>query len=320
MTEKKTSIIFGITGQDGSYMANLLLKKKYQVIGFTRSLSKKNLSKFLKINKYNDIKLYKYNEYKISNVIKILKKIYPDEIYYFSGQSSVAKSFEKPLETYKSNIYLLFEILNFIKENKLKTKLYNSSSTDCFGNGLPIKKKEQMNFKPISPYGKSKAFSFWMTKYFREYYSLRSKSGILSNHESPLRDNKFVIKKIIQFVKNFNKNTKKKLKLGRVDISRDWGWAPEYVDAIYKINTSKFNEDYIVGTGKNASLFKIVKIAFKIKNININFLKKNNSSSLRSNEIKSVGTFPLKINKQLKWKAKNNISDVIKKIYHNNFF
>jgi len=310
---KKKAFIIGVTGQDGAYLSKFLIKKKFTVYGYTRSKLKGNLKNLSKLNILNKIIIKKYNQKFPKIILNDIKKIKPDHIYYFSGQSSVGKSFSKPIETYKSNINLLFLILEFIRLNKLnKIKIYNSSSTDCFGEGKKIFKNEKDLFFPHSPYGNSKSFSFWLTKYYRENYNLNSKSGILSNHESPLRKKNFVLKRIIDFIRKRKDNTT--LKLGNILIYRDWGWAPEYVEAIYKINNSKLKKDYIVGTGKIVSLKYIVNKIFKLSNINKKYYKANNSKLLRLNEIKKIGTNPAQIYKDLKWRAKLNIDQIIKKL------
>jgi len=312
--KKKKAFIIGVTGQDGSYLSKLLIKKKITVYGYTRSTVRNNLKNLIKLNILSKIKIKKYNHKVPKVVLNDIKKIRPDQIYYFSGQSSVGKSFLKPLETYKSNIDLLFLILEFIRVNKLyKIKVYNSSSTDSFGQSKKILKSEKDLFFPHSPYGNAKSFSFWLTKYYRESYGLNSKSGILSNHESPLRNKNFVLKRIIDFVKKRKRNAI--LKLGNILIYRDWGWAPEYVEAIYKINNSKSKKDYIVGTGKIVSLKYIVNKIFKLANIDNKFYKANNSNLLRLNEIKKIGTDPSQIYKDLKWRTKLNIDQIIKKLF-----
>ena len=316
---KKKAFIIGVTGQDGSYLSRLLVKKNYIVHGYTRSKKKNNLKNLRKVEVINKIKIKKYFDKKPSLIIKDIKKFRPNEIYFFSGQSSVGKSFINPVETYKSNIEILFWILEFIRLNKLyKIKIYNSSSTDIFGQSKKIFKNEKDLFKPHSPYGNAKHFSFWLTKYYREKYGLHCKSGILSNHESPLRNKNFVLKRIVSFIKNRKKN--EYLKLGKISIFRDWGWAPEYVKAIYKINNSKYKKDYIVGTGKIVSLKYIVNRMFKISKINMKYLKVNSAQSLRPNEIKKVGTNPKKIFKELNWKAKSNINQIIDKLLINEIY
>ena len=316
--KKKRAFIIGVTGQDGSYLAKFLIKKKYSVIGYTRSIKKKNLKNLIILNTLKKIKLRKYSEKNSKIILKDIIKQKPSEIYFFSGQSSVNYSFKKPIETYRSNINILFEILELLREKKLKKiRLYNSSSTDCFGKNSNLFNSEKNYFNPQSPYASAKSFSFWLVKYYRENYKIHSKSGILSNHESPLRTENFVLKRVINFVKSHKGNF---LKLGNIDVYRDWGWAPEFVEAIHKINNSNIAKDYVVGTGKITSLRSIVKKIFKQFNINQSYLKINSLESLRPNDIKKIGTRPKKIYKELKWKSKINIDQIIKKMIINELY
>ena len=315
---KKKAFIIGVTGQDGSYMVKFLLNKNYSVFGFTRSLKKNNLKNLKILGVNNQINLKKYKDNNINSILINILKYKPNEIYFFSGQSSVNFSFKNPLETYESNISILFEILELLRKKKLnKIKVFNSSSTDCFGKGKNIYKNEKNFFSPISPYGRAKSFSFWLVKFYRENYKIHSKNGILSNHESPLRPSSFVLKRIINFAK---KRQNSKLKLGNINIFRDWGWAPEFSDAIYKINNKKIPDDYVVGTGKITSLKYIIKKIFKLKKIDKKYLISNTPKSLRPADIKKIGTNPKKIFKDLNWKSKTSIDQIIEKMILNELY
>ena len=315
---KKKAFIIGVTGQDGSYLSKFLIDKNYSVYGYTRSLKRKNLQNLLILNTYNNVKLRKYSEKNPSSIFEDILKLKPNEIYFFSGLSSVNNSFYNPIETYNSNINILFEILELLRIKKLHNiKLYNSSSVDCYGKTSNLLNTEKNLFSPQSPYAKAKSFGFWLVKYYRENYKIHSKSGILSNHESPLRTENFVFKKIINFAKNHKNNY---LKLGNIDVYRDWGWAPEFIEAIYKINLSKTPKDYVVSTGKITSLKYIVKKVFKTLKIKEKFIKHNTREALRLNDIKKIGTSPKKIYKELKWKSKLNIDQIIKKMLLNELY
>jgi len=315
---KKKAFIIGITGQDGAYLSKFLLDKKYQVYGYTRSVSKKNLSNLKILNTIDSIKIFQYLESNPKKILNDIKELKPNEIYYFSGQSSVKESFKNPIQTYDSNLSTLYKILEILRKNNLKKiKIYNSSSTDCFGNNARIFNQEEDVFNPMSPYARAKSFSFWLMKYYREVYALHSKSGILSNHESPLRPDKFVISKVINHVKNKKKTY---LKLGNIDIFRDWGWAPDYVEAIYKINTTKIAKDYVVGTGKITSLKTIISKIFLMAKTDKKYLKKNSSKFIRPNDVLKIGTNPTKLKKELKWKIKVNLDNLVKKMYLNELY
>ena len=313
---KKNAYIFGISGQDGSYLANLLLKKNFNVIGFTREKNKNNLINLLKLKIYKQIKFIEYKNFSIVKKNFIKKK--PNHIYFLSGESNVGNSFKQPINTYRSNILMLTNILEYCRERNLKTSIYNSCSTDCYGNSSESLCDEKTLFRAISPYSRSKALNFWLIKFYRENFNLNCCSGILSNHESPLRRNGFVTKKIIDYVNNFD--AKKKLKLGSINIFRDWGWAPDYVEAIYKINTLKIKDDFIVATGKTTSLSYIIKKIFHKRKIPINFLVSNVKKIVRPNEIKFVRCSPKKIKKIIGWKSTRSINQIIEKLLDNEIF
>jgi GDPmannose 4,6-dehydratase len=316
---KKTAFIVGVTGQDGSYLSSFLIKKKYKVFGFTRNLKKKNLHKLQTMKILNQVNLIEYNENNPKTVIEKIKQYKPKEIYYFSGQSSVGKSFLNPIDTYSSNINLLFYILEFCKNNAKNISIYNSCSTDCFGDNKKIFCDEKTEFNPQSPYGQSKAFSFWLVKYYREQFGVKSCNGILSNHESPLRGDSFVLKKIINYAINFKKKDKKLL-MGNTSIFRDWGWTPDYIEAIYKIINAKVKKDYVVGTGKISSLNELIKKIFKIFNINMRLMVKNEKKLLRSREIKKIGCKIDNIKNDLKWEPRISVDQMIKKLIKNELY
>ena len=311
---KKIAFIFGITGQDGSYLANLLINKNFKIFGFTRSKKKKNLVNLEKLSILDKVSLFEYLKNDNKFIEKKILKIKPSQIYILSGLSSVKKSFSSPIETYRSNIIVPFKILEICRKKKLDIKIYNSVSTDCFGNQKTIL-NERSNFYPVSPYAKSKSYAYWLIKYYRETFNVKCVSGIVSNHESILRNKNFVTKKIIEYIKNFD--FKKKLIMGNTNVYRDWGWAPDYVDAIYKINSSKKRSDYVVATGKSYSLDYFIKKAFSISKIDQSFYIKNNKKHLRNKEVNKVYCDNKKIKKDLGWKPKHNIDLIIKKLLNN---
>ena len=311
---KKIAFIFGITGQDGSYLANLLINKNFKIFGFTRSKKKKNLVNLEKLSILNKVSLFEYLKNDNKFIEKKILKIKPSQIYILSGLSSVKKSFSSPIETYRSNIIIPFKILEICRKRKLDIKIYNSVSTDCFGNQKSIL-NEKSNFYPVSPYAKSKSYAFWLIKYYRETFKVKCVSGIVSNHESILRNKNFVTKKITEYIKNFD--FKKKLIMGNTNVYRDWGWAPDYVDAIHKINSSEKRSDYVVATGKSTSLDYFIKKAFFISKIDQSYYVKNNKNYLRNKEVNKVYCDNKKIKNDLGWTPKHNIDQIIKKLLNN---
>ena len=226
---KKKAFILGITGQDGSYLSNYLLKKNFIIYGFTRSLKDNNFQNLIKLRIIKKINIFKFDQTNFKYMEKKILRLKPSHIYILSGLSSVGMSLQKPIEAYESNIIPVLNILEICRKNKLLIKIYNSSSTDCFGNSKVIC-NENTPFNPISPYARAKASAHWYVKYFRDFFNIRSSNGIVSNHESTLRPDIFAIKKIINYVLNFD--YKKKLIMGNTNIFRDWGFAPDFVKAI----------------------------------------------------------------------------------------
>ncbi len=302
----KKALIFGISGQDGSYLANFLIKKRYQVDGVSKSFKYKNL-KILKIQR--KIKIFKYPK----KIDSLLKKNY-DEIYFLGGQSNVFKSFSDRELTYNSQIKPLIPILENIRMKKIKSKFLYASSSEIYGNYKNKKRKDENSFKqPVSPYGLSKLIGFEIIKSYREMFKIPVCSVIFFNHESPLRSKEYVIKKIIDYLKS---NKKKKLKLGNINIKRDWGWGPEYVQACHKILTSKNIEDYVIASGKTHSLKDVLKIAFLLKNLNYKKFVVSDERKKRKFDINKNYADIKKIKSKLYWKPKVNLKNIIFKMYN----
>ena len=314
---KKKVFVLGVSGQDGSYLAHYLLRKNFIVFGFTRSLAKNNLKNLVKLKILKKINLLKFDPFNLEFIEKKILQLKPSQIYILSGLSSVAKSFDEPLEAYKSNIIPVFNILEICRKNNLQTKIYNSSSTDCFGNSKVIC-DEKTPFNPISPYGRAKASAHWYIKYYRDFFNIKCSNGIASNHESQLRPETFAIKKIINYVLNFN--FKKKLIMGNTNIYRDWGFAPDFVKAMYKINNSRKRDDYIIATGLSTSLDSVIKKIFTICNISKKFYVKNLKNYKRNKEIKKVVCNIRKISKDLHWKPDHKINNFIPKLLKKELF
>jgi len=321
MKQKKTALIFGISGQDGSYLAHFLIKKKYKVIGITRNKSKKNLFRLEKLKIFKMVKIIKesaLNKNFLNNLIK--KNLNIKEIYYFAGDSSVTRSFEQPEESLKSNVLGILNILLSVKKNNKKIKIFNASSGQFFGNNKKNFYNEKSNISPQSPYGVAKAAGFWCIKIFRETYNLYCCSGILFNHESPLRSKDFVTKKIIDTSKKIKKNDKLNLYLGNIDIYRDWGWAPEYVKVMWLMLQQKKPMDLVIGTGKKHSIREFVNEVFKLLKIKKNKLKSNTIKFKRKTDISSYKADISLIKKKLKWKPKIGFKQIVFKMVNDQLF
>ena len=317
---KIKSLIFGISGQDGSYLSHFLLGKGHDIYGTTRNIGKKNLDNLNKLGVLNKIKIIKCDAKNFKIVKKIIKKIKPQEIYYLCGQSSVTKSFTNPAETFKSNTLGLLNILEIVKEINNKIKVFNAVSGQFYENRKNNIYNEKSYIAPQSPYGVSKASSFWLTKIFREWYGIKCCSGILFNHESPLRSNEFVTKKIINHCKLIKKGKLKHLYLGNINIYRDWGWAPEYVEAMYLMLRQKHPKDLVIGSGKRHSLRSFVYEVFRLLNISRSSLKINIKKLMRKRDIRTYKADPKLAKKILKWKAKTSFKQIIYKMVNEQLY
>ena len=280
---KKNALIFGISGQDGTHLAKILLNQNIKVHGISRK--NKNWSNNLKSKKIlKKIKVFKLN-YKMSNLKKILFKNY-NYIFFFGAQNSPIKSFghlEK--NTFDSHIEPLKIILEFIrKQKKFKSKLLFASSGEIFGYQGGKKLNEKSEKKPLSPYGLTKLIGYEVVKSYREMFNLPVFSIIFFNHESNLRSKEFVFKKISNYL--IKSNLKKKLVIGNINVKRDWGWSPEYMHIVYKIIKSNYVDDYVLATSLTTNLKNIIKLFFKKYNLDYKKYIKVSKKFYRSNEIK----------------------------------
>ena len=319
MKYKKTAIIFGITGQDGAYLSHLLLQKRYKVIGITRNKSDSNLFRLKKLEVDKKIKILTgvATDLKFCNKV-INSKI--NEIYYLAGDSSVIKSFETPDISLKSNTEGILNILQILKNKKFKIKLFNAGSGQFYGDNEKNFYNINSKIEPQSPYGVSKAAAYWLIKIYREKYNIYCCTGILFNHESPLRSEEFVTKKIVDTALRIKKHKKTKLNLGNINIFRDWGWAPEYVKAIWLMMQRDNPRDFIIGSGQTHSLKEFVDEVFdylKIskKNLNTNVKKYQRKIDLRGYKANIKET-----KKILKWKPNIKFKSIIHKMIKNELF
>jgi len=314
MKQKKRALIFGVSGQDGSYLSRFLVSKKNQVYGTTRNNNKRNLKNLISLEIANKVKIFKCDIKNFYQVKKIIQKIKPHKIFYLCGQSSVTGSYTNPAEAFKSNTLGLLNILEIIKESNRKIKVFNAVSGQIYGNRKKNIYNERSYIEPQSPYGVSKASSFWLTKIFREWYGVKCCSGILFNHESPLRSDEFVTKKIINNCKLIKKGKLKYLYMGDINIYRDWGWAPEYVEAMYLMLKQKNPKDLVIGSGKRHSLKNFIYEVFRLLKIPRKHLKTNTKKFMRKNDIRSYRADPRLAKKILNWKAKTTFKKIIYKM------
>jgi GDPmannose 4,6-dehydratase len=262
-TRERRALITGISGQDGAYLARLLLEKGYRVYGTSRDAQMASLRNLDRLGIRNAIghESVALNDFR--SVLQALVKVNPTEIYHLAGQSSVALSFEQPVETQESISLATLNLLEAIRFVGKPIRLYNASSSECFGDLGGEAATEDTPFRPRSPYAVAKSAAFWQVANYREAYGLFACSGILFNHESPLRPERFVTQKIATSVVRVARGEQKQLVLGNLEIQRDWGWAPEYVEAMFKMLQMLEPEDFVIATGESHRLREFVAAAFE---------------------------------------------------------
>ena len=319
MRYKKTAIIFGITGQDGAYLSHFLLQKGYKVIGTTRDRSIKNLNRLERLNITKKITLLTGVATNLKFCEKVLRKNI-DEIYYLAGDSSVIESFKTPDISLKSNTEGILNILQTLKRKKYKAKLFNAGSGQFYGDNKNNFYNINSKIEPQSPYGVSKAAAYWLIKIYREKYNIYCCTGILFNHESPLRSRQFVTKKIVDTALKIKRQKGLKLELGNIHIIRDWGWAPDYVRAMWLMMQRSKPRDFIIGSGKTYSLKEFVDKVFRYLKISKKNLKTNVSKYKRKIDLRGYKANIAETQKVLKWKPSVKFDTIIYKMINNELF
>tara|TARA_B100001123_G_scaffold445969_1_gene598974 strand:- start:1062 stop:2045 length:984 start_codon:yes stop_codon:yes gene_type:complete len=309
----KVALITGITGQDGSYLAELLLNKGYDVHGIVRrvALEDKTHRLWRIKNILNDITLHSASLESYSSIYKIFQKIKPDEVYHLAAQSYVAYSFEDEFSTFNININGTHHILSAAKEFSNKLKFYFAGSSEMFGKVKKSPQNENTYFHPRSAYGISKVTGYDLTRNYREAYKLHASSGILFNHESPRRGFEFVTRKISHGVARIKKGFQKKLKLGNINAKRDWGHANDYVNAMWLMLQQKTPDDYVIGTGVEHSVKDFAQKAFKHVGLNYKDYVIIDKNLMRPSEVNTLLADYTKAKKTLKWKPKVTFDELV---------
>ena len=305
-----TAIITGITGQDGAYLSKLLLEKGYKVIGLTRKLSVSNSYGLEYLRVAKDVKLIECDLLDFTQVISILKKYKPTEIYNLAAQSSVSLSFAQPIGTLQFNINSVLNILEAIRLIDSNIKFYQASSSEMYGKvkNLPITETTQLH--PLSPYAISKATAHWSTINYREAYGLFSACGVLFNHESYLRTESFFIKKVITQSIHLSKGNIEALEVGNIDVKRDFGYAPDYVEAIWKMMQCEEAQEFLICSGQSISLREIIYHAFDRLNISQDRLVIN-PEFYRPTDIEDIYGDPTKAKLKLGWSSRPHFKETM---------
>ena len=315
----KKALITGITGQDGSYLAELLLEKGYEIHGIIRRASTFNTSRIDHLYTdphVNGVRMFlHYGDLSDSvNLVKLLYDLKPDEIYHLAAQSHVRVSFDIPEYTSDVTGVGTIRILEAIREVGLRSRFYQASSSEMFGKAQEVPQTEKTPFWPRSPYGVAKAFAYWATVNYRESYGLCASNGILFNHESPRRGETFVTRKISRAVAAIKHGLQKELFLGTLDAKRDWGYAPEYVEGMWRILQHGEGDDFVLATGETHTVREFVDAAFAVVGLPWEKYVKHDSSFNRPTEpVRLVGCSE-KIGKTLGWKPAGNFAQLVREM------
>ena len=327
----KKAFVTGITGQDGAYLAQFLLEKGYEVYGAYRRTSSLNLWRiqFLNIQNHPNLHLIEFNLLDAANCIRVISKIQPDEVYNLAAQSFVGVSFEQPLLTSQTTGVGAVNLLEAIRIVNPKIKFYQASTSEMFGKVQEIPQTELTRFYPRSPYGVAKLFAHWMTVNYRESYGIFASSGILFNHESPIRGIEFVTRKITDAVAKYHLGIQDVLELGNLNASRDWGYAKEYIEGMYLMLQHKRSDTFVLATNKTYTVRYFAEMAFKAIGVEIDWQgndenerginKANGTEIVRVNpkffrpcEVELLIGNPAKAKNELGWEPKTDLEELCK--------
>lgn len=311
----KKALICGISGQDGTYLAQLLLNKGYEVWGSSRDAQLSSFANLRMFGIHAQVHLVSMSLNDFRSTLQVLKQVQPDEIYNLAGQSSVGLSFEQPVETLESISVGALNLLEAIRFLDLPVRLYNAGSGECFGNTNGEAADENTPFRPRSPYAVAKAAAFWEVASYREAYGLYACSGILFNHESPLRPERFVTRKIIAAACRIASGSGETLTLGNMEVERDWGYAPEYVDAMWRMLQQDQPDDFVIATGETHSLKEFVAAAFEVVGLVAKDHVVSDQTLFRPADIMTIKANPGKAKAVLGWQAQKKMQDVVQEMF-----
>lgn len=306
----KTALICGISGQDGAYLAQLLLGKGYHVCGTSRDAQISSFGNLVQLGIRDQVKTCSMALNDFRSVLQVINKVQPDEIYNLAGQTSVGLSFELPVETMESITLGTLNLLEAIRFIGSPIKLYNAGSSECFGDTGTAAATETTPFRPRSPYAVAKAAAFWQVANYREAYNLFACSGILFNHESPLRPQRFVTQKIVSTACAIANGKFEKLYLGNMSIQRDWGWSPEYVEAMYRMLQQEQPDDFVIATGKTHTLAEFVAEVFAHLGLNWEDHVEIDQSLYRPTDIAISRGDATKAKQMLGWQAQSVMRNI----------
>lgn len=310
----KRALIIGISGQDGGYLARTLLQRGYEVIGTSRDAQLSSFSNLARLGIRQDVRVTSMALTDFRSVLQILMRFEPSEIFNLAGQSSVGLSFEQPVETLESIAIGTLNVVEVLRLLKTPARFYNACSSECFGETPLGGATETTAFAPRSPYGVAKSTAYWTVANYREAYGIWACSGILFNHESPLRPERFVTRKVIEVARRIAAGSPERLTLGNVDIERDWGWAPEYVEAMADMLSLPSPEDFVIATGQTHALRAFVAEAFGQVGLDYRDHVTTDPELLRPSDIRRSQGNPAKAARLLGWSATVQMKDVVRRM------
>ena len=315
MRDKKIALITGITGQDGAYLAQFLLNKGYEVYGTFRRISSPNFWRLQALGIESKVNLIPADITDFSSVLDAVKFTSADEIYHLAAQSFVGASFESPIATEQITGTSTLNLLEAIRNTNLEAKFYFAATSELFGNSShDIKINEETPFSPASPYAAAKLYSYWITKIYGESYGIFTASGILFNHESELRGLEFVTRKISNSVAKIHLGLSNKLELGNLDSKRDWGYAPEYIKAMWLMVQQDHPENFVIATGEKHTVKEFVEEAFNYVNLDWTKYVSVKKGLLRPLDVNDLAGDYSKAERELGWKPKTLFRDLVKKM------
>ncbi len=309
----KRALICGVSGQDGAYLAKLLVEKGYEVFGTSRDAELSGFGNLKQLGIREQITVRSMSSSDFRTVIQILTEVEPDEIYNLAGQSSVGLSFQQPVETMESVALGTLNLLEAVRMLKAPIRLYNAASGECFGHTtIETAATEISPLRPRSPYGVAKSAAFWEVASYREAYNLFACSGLLFNHESPLRPARFVTRKVVAAACRIATGSNERLTIGETRVSRDWGWAPEYVDAMWRMLQADAPADYVIATGESNTLADFIATAFAAVGLDWREHTDPDPALMRAGEIMSSVADPTRAAEQLGWHATLKMRDAVR--------
>ena len=316
----KTALIAGVTGQDGAYLAHHLLALGYRVVGTSRDAQMCDTSRLQRLGVADDIEIISLAPNDFRSVLKVVSGTEPDEIYNLAGQTSVGLSFEQPVECMESISVATLNLLEVIRYLGEGIRFFSAGSSECFGDSGEKPATEDTPLHPRSPYAVAKAASFWQVSTYREAYGMFACTGILANHESPLRPKRFVTQKVIEGVKSIKAGLLEKLRLGNLEVWRDWGWAPDYVKAMHLMLQAEKPRDYLIASGATTSLRDFVQSAFDVAGLEIDNYLESDDFFKRPADLSYSAVDPSSIKRDLGWSSSRSTKEIVVKMYRGELF